>query len=355
MARIEKREGTKGVRWRARVRVQGEERSATFKRRTDAKDWAGEMESRLQKHKHVPTTADMRRTFADLIDRYLAEELPIKRHNRSQKDSKRHLLWWKAQMGRMRLVKLSPDAIGEQRAQLAKGITHSKRPRSPGTCNRYLVSLSHACKVAVSKWRWLDENPCKHIDKLEEPDGIVRILSDDERARLLEACRANENPCLYPIVVLALATGARQGEILHLTWADIDFPGRRILFKQTKNRKPKVVPLGDHAHDVLSEHAKVRRIDTDLVFPGRKPDLPASFRTAWENALAAAKVQNFRFHDLRHSAASYLAMNGATLGEIAEILGHRTLEMVKRYSHFTEQHTAKVVGKMNTEIFGNGR
>ncbi len=258
-------------------------------------------------------------------------------------------------MGDTRLVKLSPDLIGKHRAKLAKGITHSNRPRSPGTCNRYLVSLSHACKVAVSKWRWLEENPCKHVEKLEEPDGIVRVLSDDERTKLLEACRASENPHLYPIVVLALATGARQGEILGLTWADVDFPGERVLFKQTKNRDPKVIPLGEHAHAVLSEHSKIRRIDTDLVFPSRKPGRPASIRKPWENALTAAKVQSFRFHDLRHSAASYLAMNGATLGEIAEILGHRTLEMVKRYSHFTEQHTAKVVGKMNTEIFSRGR
>ena len=202
MARIERREGANGIRWRARIRVHGEERSATFKRKTDAKEWANDTESRLLKDKHVPTTSDMRRTFADLIDRYLAEELPIKRHNRSQKDSERHLLWWKAQMGDMRLVKLSPDVVGKYRTQLAKGITHSKRPRSPSTCNRYLVSLSHACKVALSKWRWLDENPCKHVEKLEEPDGIVRVLSDVERPKLLEACRASENPHLYPIVVL---------------------------------------------------------------------------------------------------------------------------------------------------------
>ena len=105
-------------------------------------------------------------------------------------------------------------------------------------------------------------------------------------------------------------------------------------------------PLAGPALDLLRELSRVRRIDTDLVFAG--PDGRAIFpRKPWERALTAAQIDDFRFHDLRHTAASYLAMSGATLAEIAEVLGHKTLEMVKRYSHLTDQHTSKVVARMN--------
>jgi integrase len=105
--------------------------------------------------------------------------------------------------------------------------------------------------------------------------------------------------------------------------------------------------------EVLKAHANVKRIDTPLLFPGRvRQDKPIDLRTPWKGALAAAEIEDFRFHDTRHSAASYLAMNGASLAEIAEVLGHKTLQMVKRYAHLSEVHTAGVVARMNESIFG---
>ncbi len=104
----------------------------------------------------------------------------------------------------------------------------------------------------------------------------------------------------------------------------------------------------------MKARAKVRRIDTDLVFPGKtNPRKPIDLRAPWEKALEVAEVEDFKWHDLRHSAASYLAMNGATLAEIAGVLGHRTLQMVKRYSHLSEQHTSQVVARMNAAIFSD--
>jgi integrase len=101
----------------------------------------------------------------------------------------------------------------------------------------------------------------------------------------------------------------------------------------------------------------VRRIDSNLLFPAKeitpqKPQKPINLRRDWEAALKVAEIQDFKFHDLRHSAASYLAMNGASLAEIAEVLGHKTLQMVKRYAHLSEGHTARVVESMNQKIFG---
>lgn len=123
---------------------------------------------------------------------------------------------------------------------------------------------------------------------------------------------------------------------------------------ETKNGERRVVPLAGPALALLREHAKVRRIDTDLLFPGHRGNAPIDLRTPWETALKQASIEDFRWHDLRHSTVSYLAMNGASLAEIAEVLGHKTLAMVKRYAHLSEVHTARVVEQMNARIFGEG-
>ena len=127
-----------------------------------------------------------------------------------------------------------------------------------------------------------------------------------------------------------------------------------MFLHETKNGERRVIPLQGLALSLMKEHAKVRSLHCNFVFPSASKCQPIDIRTAWENALKKAKIGNFRFHDLRHSAASYLAMNGATLAEIAEVLGHKTLQMVKRYAHLSEAHTSSVVENMNERIFGDG-
>jgi integrase len=127
---------------------------------------------------------------------------------------------------------------------------------------------------------------------------------------------------------------------------------RRIVLHQTKNGEMRNIPLVGHALDALKTLGKVRRIDTPMVFPGKTPGKPLIIEDDWQKALKAAGIDNFRFHDLRHCTASYLAMNGATLPEIAGVLGHKSLQMVGRYAHLSEAHTAGVVERMNAKIFG---
>ncbi len=153
-------------------------------------------------------------------------------------------------------------------------------------------------------------------------------------------------------MVLALSTGARRAEILGLTWGDIDLQRKVAVLHQTKNNERRALPLAGQALQCIKELAEMRRIDTRLLFPDKSGKKPIQLRTPWGKALKEAEIENFKFHDLRHSAASYLAMSGASLAEIAEVLGHKTLQMVKRYSHLSEQHTANVVSRMNERIFG---
>ena len=187
-----------------------------------------------------------------------------------------------------------------------------------------------------------------------ESRGRVRSLSDDERRRLLDECRQSANRYLYPVVLLALSTGARRGELLSLTWPQADLSRALIVLHETKNSDRRVLPLAGPALAAVRELAKVRRLDTALVFPRENGQVPVDITGAFNSAVERAGMEDFRFHDLRHSCASYLAMSGASLAEIAEVLGHRTLLMVRRYAHLSEAHTAGVVARMNEWIFPGG-
>lgn len=350
MATIESRKARHGrVTYRARVRILGHpERCASFDRKTDAKDWAAQIESDLKRGRYVPTTEAMRRTVAQMIDRYIDEALPFRPRNKDRRGMVARLRWWKLRIGDYALANITPGIITDAKLDLAKG------GRAASTVNHYLSVLSAAFKTAVKEWHWIDASPMAGVAKIAEPRGRVRFLSEDERKALLEACAKNHD--LYTVVVLALSTGARRGEILGLRWPHVDLNRCVITLCDTKNGERRVLPLAGPALELMRERCKLRAINDDRVFPNaNKQGAEMNIRRTWAEAVAVAKLDDFRFHDLRHSAASYLAMNGATLAELAEILGHKTLAMVKRYAHLTEQHTARVVARMNAAIFGGDR
>jgi integrase len=353
MAYIQQRETDDGaVHFRVQVRLKGHPtQTATFERKTDARRWAQQVESAIREVRHFKTSEAKRHTVADLVDRYIRDVLP--RKPKSQKKQAAQLAWWKERLGPYTLADITPARIVECRDELGRGTTPSGKPRSPATLVRYMAALSHAFSMAVREWGWLESNPMRNVTRPQEPRGRVRFLADDERTRLLAACRESVQPDLYPAVVLALSTGARKTEIIGARWQAVDLQRGVIVLEHTKNGDRRVLPLMGHARDIMRERAKVVRIGTDLVFPGTDPKRPINLRSAWEAALEKAQVTDFRWHDLRHTAASYLAMNGATLAEIAEVLGHKTLQMVKRYAHLSEAHTARVVGSMNAKIFGH--
>lgn len=359
MANIEKRISNDGKSsYRVKVRLKGYPvQSATFERKTDAAKWAQSTESAIRENRHFKTTEGKRHTVAELIKRYSEDVLP--QTPKSQRDQLRQLEWWKNELGRYTLADVTPALIAQCRDNLAKGVTHHGKSRSPATVNRYLAALSVAFTTAVKEWGWIEDTPLRKVSKLRESRGRVRFLSDYERQRLLKACKESGNRYLYPVVVLALSTGMRHGEIMGLTWDVVDLESGRAILHDTKNNERRAVAITGHARDVLQELSKIRRIDCSLLFPAKKiapqkPQKPMDLRFSWLSAVEKAELKDFHFHDLRHSAASYLAMNGASLAEIAEVLGHKTLQMVKRYAHLSEGHTARVVESMNQKIFGGG-
>jgi integrase len=325
--------------------------SETFHRLTDARKWQENTKAAIREGRYFKTAEAKKHTLGQLVDRYIRDVFPTKEKSRVKQTAQ--LLWWKGQIGALSLADITPALIVEKRDELAKGITRSKRPRGPATVVRYLAALSHAFTIAVKEWGWLEDSPMRKVTKPKEPRGRLKFLSEDERHRLLAACKQSSNKYLYTIVVLALSTGMRQGEILNLRWSNVDLEKGRIVLYETKNSEIRVVPLTGHALALIRELDKTRRIDTTLLFPGKEnPQKPLDFRFSWNSALIDSGLVGYVFHDCRHSAASELAMNGASLVEIAAILGHKTLSMVKRYAHIGETHTARVVARMNNKIFG---
>ncbi|RYZ14579.1 MAG: site-specific integrase [Myxococcaceae bacterium] len=342
MATIEKRVGKSGTTWRVRVRrLSGPSLTKSFSRKVDAEEWARGIEHKLDVGEHVPSSEARKRTLGDAIDRYLTVTLPQSKHRKAAAEQTRLLTWWKTELGTRALVTITPATIAAVRDRMATEKVRGGGLRTGATINRYITALSAVLTVAVKEYGWLTKNPIPNVTRMPDSKGKERFLSEEERQALLAACEASPTLQLAPLVKLALATGARKSELMGLIWANVDLKRRTVRFEDTKNGDNRTVPLAPSAVAVL-EAWKRGRVPVGLVFPFTTD----SMEKPWRDARAAAGLENFRFHDLRHSAASYLAMSGASLMDIAAILGHKTLAMVKRYSHLSEQHTTAAIDRM---------
>lgn len=356
MATIEKRATTGGqTSYRAKVRVKGfAPESASFDRLTDAKRWAAQTESDMRAGRYFGQ--GKRHTFGDLADEYRPRAIdPVR------------LDYWRNIFGADSLDAITPARIAKERDKLLAGNTQhwatpptgdpeadakrTKAKRTGATVNRYIAALSACMTYAVKELGWLERNPCERVTKPAESKARIRFLLDDERARLLDACRPHAD--LYLAVVLSLTTGARQGEIMGLRWPQIDLKRKIITLHETKNGERRALPLVGEAFAMLQARAKVRGIKDDRIFPptakARKAEC-LDLRHPWEAALKAAGIADFHWHDLRHTAASYLAMSGVSLVEIAKVLGHRTLAMVARYSHLSDGHIVATGEKLAARL-----
>lgn len=269
--------------------------------------------------------------------------------------------WWQSKIGHFTLVEIDEDHIfyaieelQERKPRYYAGkdadgnrIYKSKnKPYSAATINRYVAAaaalFTWCIKKRLSPKGWI--NPCKGIEKIPENNEVVRYLSEVERTALLTACKKSKWPKLYLLVLLALTSGARSGELKRLTWGDIDWDRHEAAIHQTKNGDKKTLPLIPAVMEELIRH---KGSDSRLVFASiKRPDVAYNHETAWKDTLKIAKIKDFRFHDLRHTCASYLAQNGATLLEIGDVLGHRNLSVTKRYSHLATAHKSSLINRV---------
>jgi integrase len=294
--------------------------------------------------------------MGELIDKFLAEQLPIRQHRADERNIKRNLQWWKENAGFVTLDKLTPQTIAGFRSQLLArrvGRGDKAKPVTQTTVNRYLAALPSVCRWAWKELHWLPANPALSIAKGQESTGIIRFLSDDERKRLLQLCKASADPNIHCAIALSLATGARYSILRMLTWDDVAFDRWLLRFKHTKNGEPRYVPVVGPAQQVLQAHLDRDPTREGWVFKGARDDAPADLDMAWRAIRKEAGLtgeKHCHFHDLRHTTASYLTMNGATLAEVAEALGHRTLATAKRYSHQSGEHVRGTLEGMKSRF-----
>jgi integrase len=222
----------------------------------------------------------------------------------------------------------------------------------PATANRLIATISHMFTKAV-EWDMVEEEILKRIRKvkmLPENNKRLRYLSKDECQTLIKTCQGNTKA----IVITALNTGMRKGEILSLRWDNLDLKHGFILLNQdqTKNSERREIPINDTLRGVLQ--GITRRLDIPYVFYDSiigKPfqDVKRSFNTA----LRKAGIKDFHFHDLRHTFASHLVMAGIDLVTVKELLGHKTLTMTLRYAHLAPSHKVKAVDVLDRTINKN--
>jgi integrase len=360
VATIDQRKTKEGQdRWRVRIRRRGITETASFKSRSEASRWAREVEQAIENGLWHRGDRVGGFTLGWMLDRYLVFRQPNRDANwmldrylvfrQPNRDAKQQLEWWRHHLGAQAAVSISRRRILGLRRQLTQDRTRTGRRRSPAAVNRYMAALSGLFSWALRSDH-LDVHPMKGIELLAEGSTRLRCLSDEERESLIAASRESGGLRLQTLVVLALTTGARRGELLRLQWSDLDIANRQVVIHGTGRLRTRTLPLPRPAFDLLGQLSRVRRIDRSDVFA--EPDGRVRFpRAAWRAALESAAVEDFRFHDLRHSAASYLAQSGASLPEIAEILGTRTLQGVRRYSHLTVNQAPSALGRMHEDLF----
>jgi integrase len=350
----------------ARARVQGAgEASKSFRHLKAARDWYGTQTSSLQ---HRETRGRVRATLGEAIFRYLAEELPrlaVTEH----RNRRRHLEMWQelGLAGRMRLFEITRSWAREQVRNLRKrGLRAKPRPVCYATGNRYLAALS-ALLSACEEWEWIPRNPLHSSGRRKKAKGERERARErdevpEEMARIRLACERSGDHRLFPLMICALASGARESELMRLTWKEvvlepIDFdvisgekrPGvPRALTIDGKNGDDRVLYFPGEAAGVLRALA-ASRLDSPYVFAD--PDSPLEQPTfpfpAWRYAKKRSAVSNLRFHDLRHFWACRLLESGASIPQLMVLGGWRSVAAMRIYIARAERRGSAPVDVMH--------
>ncbi|MFN8008417.1 MAG: site-specific integrase [Terriglobia bacterium] len=276
----------------------------------------------IRERRFIPE--DIRRKQASVAG-LIKDRLDVAKTLRSYRTEKQRLCWWENRLGHRAARSIIANDIEQARLELLDEC-------APATVNRYLAALKATFSLAVRN-RKADSNPVKTVKLLKENNRRVRWLSDAEESRLMGVL-----PKKYkPMVIVSLNTGLRKSEQLNLQWRDIDFRQGLIHVKNSKPGDSRYIPMNDAVVQTLK--GLPRRIHSPFVFAGRKEgahmnDLPKY----WEEYLKKAKIENFHWHDLRHTFASRLVMAGADLYTVKKLLGHHEIKMTERYAHLAPDY-----------------
>lgn len=335
------------LQWQARVARKGfPAQVKTFNTKSEAEAWAATVESTMARGTFVSSAESERTTFREALERYQREITVGKKGAMPERSRIKNLLG--DPIAIRSLASIRGSDIASYRDNRIKKV-------SAQTVIHEINLISHLFNVARKEWGMENlSNPVEIIKKPKLPNGRDRRLVDEEEVRLLAAA-GESSDALKSLVVVALGTAMRLGELLHLSWIDVDLNKRVALLRDTKNGDTRQVPLSTTVVNALEP--LLRNNDDLRVFWNWKAS--DSIQATWRRAVKRAQelyqkdcqkagqiadgnfLQNFRFHDLRHEAASRLFELGFNPMEVASITGHKTLQMLKRYTHLRAEDLAK--------------
>ena len=327
MATFEKR----GQYWRVKVRRAGlPPQTRTFDNKTQAQLWARGVESEIDKGIVVDRRVAERLSLAEVLERYRREVTPTKRGAADE------AIRLKAMAGRpfarVRMAALTSSHLAAYRDARLKVV-------SGATVNREFNVLSHAIETARREWDvYLPVNPCKLVRRPSQGRPRNRRLQGDEEQRLLAVCRKARNTWLVHFVALAIETGMRRSELLGLQWPNVNLDRRIALLPLTKNGDSRGVPLSSRAVEILRSLPSSR---DGGVFGDLSQD---AIKQSFKRAVRRAGIKGLRLHDLRHEATSRFFEKGLNVMEVASVTGHKTLQMLKRYTHLSVGDLATRLG-----------
>lgn len=282
----------------------------------------------IAENKFLDIKKEQKIRFEDFADEYL--EVHCKSNNKS---------WYKSDYFNLKNLKecfagkylheITPKDIEQYRAERIKEVSKS-------TVNRILNCLSSLYNRAI-EWEKVTDNPMTKVKLFKVPDKRIRYLEKEEIYKLLSHCCEH----LKPIVIVALHTGMRKGEILGLKWHDIDIKRNIIHLYDTKNGEKREVPMNEIVQKTII--GVLKNPESQYIFCNKDGEPFRNVRRSFFTALKKAGIINFRFHDLRHTFASQLVMSGVDLNTVRELLGHKSLEMTLRYSHLSPDHKKRAV------------
>lgn len=262
------------------------------------------------------------RTLTELMDRYTSEHAARRANYRRELTSVKNL---KAFFGNPTLDQITPKRIVAYKNQrYTDGV-------KPATMNRELATLKKAFNLARREWEWCTDNPVCRVSMEKENNSRDRWLTVEEEQRLLPAAV----PWLRELLIFAIYTGMRMGEILALTWAGVDLFRRTVTVFRSKNGERRTIPVSTTVLDLLKHKYATRPGAVDIVFHSERqtPLDGSNIRRALTTALKSAKIHDLHFHDLRHTFATRMVQAGIDLYKVQRLLGHKSPIMTQRYAH----------------------
>lgn len=356
MANIRVRTTSKGIkRYQAYIRIKGfKPIMKTFSKYSAAQDWAKKIEVQMQDGSYIDycqMTDDSRLIYLkDLIEYFRDNVAPLKY---SYCDKYKYMYdWWIEKIGDIKISELKTPMLSSCKQKLInEKILKGKKEvkRNNATINKYLMCLSAVLTFAVKELEILEVNPMSKVSNMPKPKGRTRFLSLDEIKALISACK-NYSDFVYIFVLIDLSTGGRYSEVLNLTVENIDFQNSQVHYLNTKNKENRGVPIDTNVLNIVKHYLDENNIVSGYIFLNPKTKKLYFIRGILQKIIKKIGLKDFHIHDIRHTTASYIAMNGGSLLDIAEILGHKSLVMARRYSHLTDKHTANVLSKVTGKI-----